>query len=133
MKMKAKATGLSVYIVEDNDMFRDTFMDVMSLQGVQVSGASCGREALQDLNKHVPSVLIIDIRLPDIHGFELCRRIKKTQSHRDVPVIFLTASAAYNDPRDQVEGFIAGAALFLTKPITMERLWKEIESLVGKQ
>ncbi|MBI4375553.1 MAG: response regulator [Elusimicrobia bacterium] len=121
---------ISIFIIEDDPHFRETFIDVMALRGIQVNGAGSGREGLQGLMGQRPSAIILDVQLPDIHGFELCRRIKKLEAFRHTPVIFISASAQYNDPRDRVEGVLAGAALFLPKPITMERLWTEIEPLL---
>lgn len=124
------AADISLFIVEDDEHFRETFADAMALQGVEVTGARCGYDALKLLQKCQPSLIIIDVQLPDIHGFELCRCIKRSERLKDIPVAFLTASADYNDPRDRVEGLLSGAALFLPKPIDMEKLWEEIEALV---
>lgn len=124
---------ISIYIIEDDPHFRETFIDVMSLRGVEVHGAGSAEEGLRGLGDRRPSVIIIDVQLPDMHGFELCRRLKRSEELRKTPVIFISAQAQYNDPRDRVEGLLAGAALFLPKPITMERLWAEIEHLLRRQ
>ena len=120
---------VSIFIIEDDAHFRETFIDVMSLRGVDVQGAGSGEEGLKALRDCRPSVIILDVQLPDLHGFELCRRIKRMEAFKRTPVIFISASTQYNDPRDRVEGLLAGAALFLPKPITMEKLWGEIEHL----
>ncbi|MEK7858963.1 MAG: response regulator [Elusimicrobiota bacterium] len=127
-----RTAELSIFIVEDDLLFRETFIDVMSLRGISVAGAGSAAEAMRTLSAGlvVPSVIILDVKLPDVHGFELCRRIKRQEAFKKTPVIFVSASARYNDPRDRVEGFLAGAALFLSKPITMERLWAEIEGVL---
>lgn len=123
------ATEVSIFIVEDDAHFRETFIDVMALRGVPVQGAGSAAEALATLPVSRPDVIILDVQLPDIHGFELCRRIKRLEAFKKTPVLFISASSRYNDPRDRVEGLLSGAALFLAKPITMEKLWGEIESL----
>lgn len=128
-----RTAELSIFIVEDDAHFRETFIDVMALRGVAVSGVSSGREALSALTalgSQVPSVILLDVQLPDTHGFDLCRRIKHLEAFKQVPVVFLSAASRYNDPRDRVEGLLAGAALFLPKPITVERLWAEIDFLL---
>ena len=122
-----KTAELSLYIIEDDAYFRDTLADVMALNGVSVSGAGSGVEGLVALRRARPSVIILDVQLPDMHGFELCRVIKRMEGLQDVPVILLSASTQYSDSRDQAEGLMSGAAAFLSKPITMERLWEEIE------
>jgi CheY-like chemotaxis protein len=65
-----------------------------------------------------------------VHGFELCRIIKRHEDFRRTPIILLSASAMYNDPRDRAEGLLAGATMFLPKPITMDKLWAEISDLI---
>ena len=128
MKTTAEVT---VFIVEDDAHFRETFIDVMSLRGVEVQGAGSGEESLKALRYCKPSVIILDVQLPDMHGFDLCRRIKRMEGFKDIPVIFISASTQYNDPRDRVEGLLAGAVFFLPKPLTMEKLWGEIEYLLA--
>lgn len=120
-----------MFIVEDDDHFRETFIDVMSLKGVEVSGARTGVEAIKALKMARPSVIIMDVQLPDVHGFDLCRRVKRLDNQKDTPIIFVSASTKYADPRDRVEGLLAGANQFLPKPITVEELWDEIELVLG--
>lgn len=125
-----KTAELSMFIVEDDAKFRETFIDVMNLKGVEVRSAGTGAEALRSLQGLQPSVIVLDVQLPDVHGFDLCRRIKRVAAFKDTPVIFLSASSQYLDPRDRVEGLLAGASLFLPKPIKMDKLWSEIEKLL---
>ena len=125
------AAGTSIFIIEDDELFRETFIDAMSLQGVKVDGARSGAEAIRLLHKQQPSVIIIDVQLPDIHGFELCRLLRRSDRLKSVPIVFLSAVAHYNDPRDRAEGLLSGAALFLPKPISMEKLWAELGQLLS--
>lgn len=120
-----------MFIVEDDDHFRETFIDVMSLKGVKVSGVRTGDEAIKALKQSKPSIIIMDVQLPDVHGFDLCRRVKRLDNHKDTPIIFVSASTQYADPRDRVEGILAGADQFLPKPITVEKLWSEIELVLS--
>ncbi|MDE2490989.1 MAG: response regulator [Elusimicrobia bacterium] len=124
-------TASPMFIVEDDDHFRETFIDVMSLKGVEVEGARNGAEAIKALKISHPAVIIMDVQLPDVHGFDLCRRVKRLAGCEDTPVIFVSASTQYSDPRDRAEGLQAGASQFLPKPIPPERLWAEIESVLG--
>lgn len=123
---------LFVYLIDDDAHFRETFLDVMSLRGVEAKSAASGVEALKELQLARPAVIIVDVRLPDIHGFDLCRLIRRMDGFQTIPLVLLSASFRYNDPRDQVEGLLAGASIFLSKPITMENLWTEIESLLKR-
>lgn len=125
-------TATPMFIVEDDDHFRETFIDVMSLKGVEVSGARNGDEAIKALKQAHPAVIIMDINLPDVHGFDLCKRVKRLDGYRDTPVIFVSASTKYSDPRDRAEGIQAGGAQFLPKPISVERLWSAIEAVLSR-
>ena len=120
----------AMVIVEDDDHFRETFIDVMSLKGVEVTGARNGDEAIKALKQTRPSVIIMDVQLPDVHGFDLCKRVKRLEGYKDTPVIFVSASSQYSDPRDRAEGMLAGASQFLPKPIAVEKLWAEIEGVM---
>ena len=120
-----------MFIVEDDDHFRETFIDVMSLKGVEVEGARSGDEAIKALKQAHPSVIIMDVQLPDVHGFDLCKKVKRLDGYKDTPVIFVSASTQYSDPRDRAEGLQAGASQFLPKPISVERLWAAIESVLA--
>lgn len=128
--MSPSVRPVSLFIVEDDPDFRETFIDAMSLRGVEVCGAGSGVEALRRLERLRPDVLILDVQLPDIHGFELCRRIKRLESFKRTPVVFVSASTQYSDARDRVEGLLAGASLFLAKPISLETLWAELQALL---
>lgn len=119
-----------MFIVEDDDHFRETFIDVMSLKGVSVTGAGNGDEAIKALKQAHPSVIIMDVQLPDVHGFDLCKKVKRLEGYQDTPIIFVSASSQYSDPRDRAEGMQAGASQFLPKPITVEKLWSEIEGVL---
>ncbi|OGS37642.1 MAG: hypothetical protein A2506_08120 [Elusimicrobia bacterium RIFOXYD12_FULL_66_9] len=119
-----------MFIVEDDDHFRETFIDVMSLKGVEVTGACNGDEAIKALKLSHPSLIIMDVQLPDVHGFDLCKRVKRLDGYKDTPIIFVSASTQYADPRDRAEGMLAGASQFLPKPIAVEKLWSEIEGVM---
>ncbi len=123
---------LFVYLIDDDAHFRETFLDVMSLRGIEAKSAASGVAALKELQVSRPAVIIVDVRLPDIHGFDLCRLIRRMDGFQTIPLVLLSASFRYNDPRDQVEGLLAGASIFLSKPITMENLWMEIDSLLKR-
>ena len=125
-----KTAELSIFIIEDDAHFRETFIDVMSLRGVLARGAGSAAEALKVLPGETPAVVVLDVKLPDMNGLELCRRLRRIDAFKKTPIILISASTMYNDPRDRVEGLLAGASLFLPKPITIEKLWAEIEFLL---
>jgi DNA-binding response OmpR family regulator len=117
---------LFIFLIEDDTHFRETFADVMALRGVKVRSAGTAEEGVKALMSQTPSVIVVDVRLPDMHGFDLCRRLRRMPSLKGVPVMLLSGVSRYSDPRDRVEGLLAGASAFLVKPITIEDLWAEI-------
>ncbi len=127
-----KTAEVSMFIIEDDAYFRETFIDVMGLRGIEVQGAGSAVEGLRMLETARPSIIILDIQLPDLDGFQICRRIKHMEAFKDTPVIFISASSRYAEAQDRVEMFLAGASAFLPKPITMDRLWAEIEALLER-
>ncbi|MBI4056245.1 MAG: response regulator [Elusimicrobia bacterium] len=120
----------SILIVDDDSHFRETLTDALSLRKLEVHSVTSGAEALKILETMTPSVMLLDVQLPDIHGFELCRILKRSQRLKNVPVVFL--SARYTEPADRVEGLIAGADAYLSKPIGLEALWDEVRYLLDK-
>jgi DNA-binding response OmpR family regulator len=128
-----KTAEMSLFIIEDDHHFRETLIDVMSLRGVTVTGAATATEGLRALRGQNPAVIILDVQLPDVNGLDVARVIKRTEAFKNTPIVLLSASTTYSDPRDQVEGLLAGASVFLSKPITMEKLWAEIEELVQRR
>ncbi|HBL15240.1 MAG TPA: two-component system response regulator [Elusimicrobia bacterium] len=124
------ATQTTILVVDDDDHFRETLSDAMALKDVRVEGAVSVRDALRCLSQHRPSLIILDVQLPDMNGFELCRALKKDERFRDVPVVLL--SAKYTEPADRAEGLLTGADAFLSKPISLESLWDEVCYLLDR-
>ena len=123
--------GWSILMVEDDLRFRETLADAMALRDVRVEGASSGAEALESLDRRPPSLILLDVQLPDTHGFELCRRIRGMYALRGVHIIFL--SARYTEPADRAEGLLAGADAYLAKPVNLDALWEEVHYLLDKR
>ena len=124
---------INILIVDDDKNFIDTLEDGLRLKsadaGVRV--AKSAREALDALAAAVPSVIILDIQLPDMHGVEFLRVIRESERLKNVPVIFI--SARYTEPADRSEAMLAGAGAFFSKPVDLEELWKEIKYLLDKK
>ncbi len=120
----------SILVVEDDIHFRETLIDAMALKNVRVSGVASGEGALKAVLSDPPSLILMDVQLPDTHGFDLCRALKQTGRLKNVPVIFL--SARYTEPADRAEGLLAGADAYLSKPVNLESLWEEVRYLLDK-
>ena len=123
-------TQATILVIEDDPHFRETLTDALALRQLNVRGAPTGAEAVKILEEETPSVILMDVQLPDAHGFELCRRLKRQPRLKKVPIIFL--SARYTEPADRAEGLLAGADAYLSKPVNLDVLWEEVNYLLSK-
>lgn len=123
---------MKILIVDDDKNFIDTLEDGLKLKNAEaeVTVAKSAREALNALAVSVPSVIILDIQLPDMHGIEFLRVIRESSRLKKVPVVFI--SAKYTEPADRSEAMLAGAGAFFSKPIEIDELWKELRYLLGR-
>ena len=124
------ATKTSILIIEDDAHFRESLIDAMAMKGLEAKGAASAAEALETLEGFTPVLIVMDVHLPDRHGFDLCRQIKSFPRFKRVPIVFL--SARYTEPGDRAEGLMAGAEAYLSKPVNMDALWNEIRYLLDK-
>jgi two-component system phosphate regulon response regulator PhoB len=122
------ATQTTVLLVDDDAHFRETLADAMSLKDVRVECAGSADAAKLALAGALPSVVLLDVQLPDVSGIELCRQLKRDPRTKGVPVVLL--SAKYTEPADRAEGLLTGADAYLSKPINIEALQEEIRYLV---
>ena len=124
---------MHILIVDDDKNFIDTLEDGLKLKNVdvEITVAESAREAIEALAKAVPSLIILDVQLPDMHGVEFMRTIKDTARLKNVPVIFI--SARYTEPADRSEAMLAGGGSFFSKPVNIDELWTEIKYLLDKK
>lgn len=124
---------MTILIVDDDANFIETLRDGLKLKNVEaeIAVAKSAREALDALSGEVPSVIILDIQLPDMHGVEFLRVLRESARLKAVPVIFI--SAKYTEPADRSEAMLAGAGAFFSKPVDIEELWKELRYLLDKK
>jgi signal transduction histidine kinase len=108
-----------ILIVDDNTNNLNILSDVMELHGHCLSLASDGESALTLLKTISPDLILLDIMMPGIDGFETCMRLKADEKTKDIPVIFMTALA---DTADKIKGFKVGAVDYITKPFQHEEV-----------
>ena len=92
--------------------------------------ANSGSEALEMIKEELPSVVLLDLLMPNMDGYEVLARLRADSQTKDLPVIILTA---LNSDADIIRGFKAGANDFITKPIIMDKLVKSIEKQLEKR
>ena len=120
-------TYRSVLIVDDDPQTLASMREVLSGE-FHLSYATSGMQALDAAKRVTPELILLDIRLPDIDGVEVCRRLKADSETAAIPVIFVTSVSESNIG---VEGFEAGAVDFITKPITPELVIARVKSHIS--
>jgi DNA-binding response OmpR family regulator len=117
-----------IIIVDDDRETREMLKMALELEGYEVSQAANGLRLISTLHVDRPDLILLDVMMSWIDGFELCRAVKKNDEFRDIPVIFISAKKTANDIRT---GLAAGASDYFSKPIDMERLLARITQLIG--
>jgi CheY-like chemotaxis protein len=117
-----------ILLVEDNEMNRDMLSRRLQRKGYQVVMAPDGESALEMTQTQAPDLILMDMGLPILDGWEVTRRLKADAATRHVPVIALTAHAMSSDRGKALE---AGCDDYDTKPIDLPRLLAKIEALLS--
>jgi CheY-like chemotaxis protein len=117
-----------VLLVEDNEMNRDMLSRRLERKGFDVVYAQDGSVAVDLAGSEKPTLILMDMSLPVMDGWEATRRIKADPQTKDIPVIALTAHAMAGDREKAME---AGCEDYDTKPVDFPRLLRKIESLIG--
>jgi class 3 adenylate cyclase len=112
-------------VVEDTPANIQALSTILKGQGYQVSVATNGKQALEVLERLRPDLILLDIMMPEMDGFETCTRIKASTAWREIPVIFLTARA---DTADIVRGFEMGAVDYVAKPFNAHELLARVNT-----
>lgn len=121
-KLEGLADILIVDDLPDNIRFLSTFLFE---QGYQVRKAINGKMALRAVETLAPDLILLDINLPDIDGYEVCRRLKQEPSSEVIPIVFLSAG---NEAIDKVKAFQMGAVDYITKPFYLEEVLVRIQT-----
>jgi two-component system alkaline phosphatase synthesis response regulator PhoP len=119
----------TVLVVDDEKDIRDLIAYNLSKEGFAVLTAGDGNEALQKLADHKVSVVVLDIMMPGMDGFEVCRRIRSKETIANLPVIFLTARSG---EADQIIGLELGADDYIQKPVSPRVLVARVKSILRR-
>jgi DNA-binding response OmpR family regulator len=118
-------TGSNILIVDDVYQNLDVLGKILEDAGYQLQVATSGQQALEVVARALPDLILLDVMMPGMNGFETCRRLKGEKTTRDIPVIFLTA---LNEVGDVVEGFQAGGVDYMTKPFQQKEVLIRIQA-----
>ena len=113
-----------VLAVDDDYSIRLLMVDLLTRAGYEISTAKDGHDALAKFELHKPDLIITDLRMPGMDGYELCRKIRETSS---VPILVVTAWAGLEE---KCKAFEAGANAFMRKPFELQALCAQLEALL---
>jgi CheY-like chemotaxis protein len=118
-----------VLLVEDNEMNRDMLSRRLQKRGYQVSIAVDGREGIERARSEAPALILMDMSLPEVDGWEAARQLKSAPDTRHIPIIALTAHAMAGD---EERARAAGCDDYDTKPVDLARLLAKMQALLAR-
>jgi CheY-like chemotaxis protein len=117
-----------ILVVDDDEMVLMALGELLKPEGYEVQTVSSGEEALKLLDENGYDLLMFDLIMPVMDGYELCRRARQKEKYKETPIVFLTAKSR---DEDRVKGLEAGANLFLSKPISPDKLIQIVGSAIA--
>ncbi len=117
-----------ILIVDDDPHILMPLEFLMIKNGYEVLVARNGTEAMTIVQHHVPNLVLLDIMMPDVDGYDICTYIKQQPALKNTIVVFMSAKTSEEDIK---KGYELGAALYISKPFSTRILSKEIEKLLG--
>ena len=117
--------GKKILVVDDTPANIDILLQTLEPEGYKISVASSGEVALDLVSQARPDLILLDIMMPGMDGYETCRRLKSENSTSEIPIIFITAK---NETIDIVKGFSSGGVDFITKPFRHEEVSARIRT-----
>jgi len=122
--------GAMVLLVDDEDQLRRVMKDLLERQGYTVVEARDGAQALEEVDRHAPDIVILDLNLPGVDGYSVLSQLRSRPATRQIPIIVLTAKG---DEDNEVRVLGLGADDFLTKPFRAKSLAARLESALGRR
>ena len=114
----------TILIVDDTEANIDILVDALS-SDYEVSVAMDGQSALDDVRENIPDLILLDIMMPGLDGYEVCRQLKKNPETHHIPIVFLTAMTG---DEDEAKGLALGAIDYITKPFNQELVKSRIKN-----
>ena len=118
-----------ILVVEDEEDILELVSFNLKKQGYQVRGVTSGEEALQEVRRKIPSLIILDLMLPGVDGFDVCKSLKNNPRTKTVPIVMLTARS---EEADIVIGLELGADDYLTKPFSPRELIARVRAILRR-
>lgn len=118
-----------ILVVEDEESLLKLESILLTSKGYEVQGVTTGQAALDAIAEETPDLVLLDIMLPEMDGFEVCRRIKENPRTKDLPVVMLTAKKSRED---MARGQQVGADWYITKPFKSVNVIETIQRFLNK-
>jgi CheY-like chemotaxis protein len=125
----ARGRGTKVLLVEDEEQLRRVMKDLLEREGYLVSEARDGVQALDEVDRHAPDIILLDLNLPGLDGYSVLQQLRSRPATRSIPVMVLTAKG---DEDNEVRVFELGADDFITKPFRARALSARLEAVLGR-
>lgn len=128
--MNVGSTNMKKILVVDDDPYILMSLEfLMKKSGNEVMIARNGTEALDIIANNKPDLILLDIMMPDVDGYSICKHIKQTKELKDIIVVFLSAKT---HEADIEKGYKLGAAKYISKPFSTRELMKDVKELLGQ-
>lgn len=124
ISVDGKISKATILIVDDNPNNVQLLKAVMTMRGFDVLVAKNGLHALETVKEELPDIILLDIMMPEMDGFEACQKLKESPTTKNIPIIFLTAKSHIDDI---MKGFELGAVDYITKPFSSNELVARVE------
>lgn len=116
-----------ILVVDDDPYILMSLEFLMKKNGYQVMIARNGTEALEAINSLKPNLILLDIMMPDVDGYSICKHVKSKKDLKDIHIVFLSAKTKETDIQ---KGLDLGASMYITKPFSTRDLMKKVNELI---
>lgn len=117
-----------IYIIDDEETIANLLKTVLSIYGYECATSSLPRQAVEEVQSNPPDLVILDIAMPDMDGYEVCKILKNNKATAHIPILFITALSLIQDKRQAME---CGADGFIFKPFDPQNIVEEIARLLS--
>jgi DNA-binding response OmpR family regulator len=119
-----------ILIAEDERDIRDLITFTLKYAGYEVVATSNGEEACEMTQREIPDLILLDVRMPKMSGYEACKRIKAGETTRHIPIVFLSAKGQESEVHNGLE---AGAIEYILKPFAPDQLAEKVQAILAQQ
>ncbi|MEW6607478.1 MAG: response regulator [bacterium] len=116
-----------IAVIDDNTSFVEVLSRFLDMKNFEVLRAYNGKEGIKVASKHTPHLILLDIMMPGLSGYEVCERLKRIEKTKNIPIIFVTVRSR---PEDIKRGYESGAVDYITKPFNYPELIEKINKII---